>query len=284
MTSIEWVRNPDGSQGETWNPVTGCTKVSPGCDHCYAERITNRFGGPGAFDTVLLHPERLAKPLHWRKPRMVFVNSMSDLFHDDVPTAFIHDIFGTMGAAQRHTFQILTKRPGRMASVLSAPYFPDGYREDYGYTGAWPLPNVWLGTSVETQKWADVRIPKLLETPAAVRFISCEPLLGPVDLTPWLPQVGFDGEGSALEKAHQLVHDAGLRHRGCNALDWVIVGGESGPGARPMDIAWLASIVEQCSAAGAPVFVKQDSGPKPGKQGRIPDEMWARKEMPDASR
>jgi len=252
-TGIEWT-------DETWNPVTGCTKVSEGCDNCYAERITNRFGGPGAFDTVVLHPERLDKPLHWRKPRRVFVNSMSDLFHEDVPEAFIAAAFEIMGSSPQHTFQILTKRPGRMASLLNRwstgepsyrredgiidvnemPLDADSrYAGEYGRT--WPLPNVWLGVSVETQRWADVRIQKLVETPAAVRFLSCEPLLGPITFRwakwhPWRDSNHLDG----------------LR-----MLDWVIVGGESGPGARPPELDWVRDIIKECTDAEVACFVKQ---------------------------
>jgi len=223
-TGIEWT-------DETWNPTTGCTKVSEGCDHCYAERITNRFGGPGAFDTVVLHPDRLDKPLHWRKPRMVFVDSMSDLFHDDVPDYFIVNVFLAMAMSPEHTFQVLTKRPGRMASLL-ARWEGGKFDQLVG------LPNVWLGTSVENQKWADVRIPKLLETPAAVRFVSAEPLLGPVDVRAWFPWQTRAYEGTI-------------------PLDWVIVGGESGPDARPMHPDWARSLRDQCQAAGVPYFFKQ---------------------------
>jgi protein gp37 len=249
-SKIEWT-------DATWNPVTGCTKVSEGCDHCYAERITNRFGGPGAFDTVVLHPDRLDAPLRWRKPRRVFVNSMSDLFHDDVPRGFIVEVFAVMAARQAHTFQVLTKRPGRMASLLRDHDFPldiartvfDRKTRDRLWEkdapSDWPLPNVWLGTSVENQKWADVRVPKLLETPAAVRLLSCEPLLGPVDLgrritrgVPW----------SALGGSHMA---------DLPGVDWVIVGGESGPGARPMHPEWARSLRDQCVAAGVPFFFKQ---------------------------
>lgn len=239
-TGIEWT-------DETWNPVTGCTKVSPGCDHCYAERITNRFGGPGAFDTVVLHPERLDRPLHWRTPRRVFVNSMSDLFHDAVPDEFIAQVFEVMAMAgdeHGHTFQVLTKRPGRMASWMRRHL-----GEDQNWARNAPS-NVWLGTSIETQKWVDVRLPKLLETPAAMRFLSCEPLLGPLDLSgwldkPWCPTHDFPG-GFCIE-------DCGDRRR----LDWVIVGGESGPKARPMHPDWARSLRDQCVAAGVPFFFKQ---------------------------
>jgi protein gp37 len=223
-TAIEWT-------DATWNPVTGCTPVSEGCDHCYAKRIYERFHGKGSFEKVELHPDRLDAPLHWRKARTVFVNSMSDLFHDGVPGVFIGAVWATMADTPQHTYQILTKRPGRMASVLRT------YAKWCGPSNA-VLPNVWLGVSVENQKWADVRIPKLLETPAAVRFLSCEPLLGPVDLDneEWLPPWG-DGQG--------------------RAIDWVIVGGESGPGARPTHPDWVRSLRDQCVAAGVPFFFKQ---------------------------
>ncbi|MGZ3469343.1 MAG: DUF5131 family protein [Actinomycetota bacterium] len=212
-STIEWTN-------ATWNPVTGCTKVSPGCDHCYAETFAERFRGvrdhpyEQGFD-LKLWPERLEVPLRWRTPRLVFVNSMSDLFQDGVPIEFVRRVWATMAATPQHTYQILTKRPGVMASHLRriAPS---------------PLSNVWLGTSVEDQKRARLRVPKLLEVPAAVRFLSCEPLLGNVDLMQWV-----DG------------------------IDWVIVGGESGPGARPMDLLWARSIVHQCAASNVSCFVKQ---------------------------
>jgi protein gp37 len=271
-TKIEWTRSDDGSAGETWNPVTGCTKVSDGCDHCYAEKITERFHGKGSFAQVQLHPDRLDAPLRWRKARRVFVNSMSDLFHQGVPDEFIAQVFAVMAMTPQHSYQILTKRHGRMRSLLEnaergAPSWLDLVRgwvvgNSYGAPGSfsWPLPNVWLGVSVEDQKRADLRIPALLDTPAAVRFISAEPLLGPVDLQ------------------HSLNADPhSWRH--ASALDWVIVGGESGPGARPMELDWARSLVEQCQRAGVPVFVKQDSGPKPGMQGRLPDDLWI-KEFP----
>jgi protein gp37 len=248
-TSIEWT-------DATWNPVAGCTKVSKGCDNCYAERLTERFHGKGSFGTVTLHPDRLNLPLRWRKPRMVFVNSMSDLFHDHVPDAFIAQAFAVMAIASRHTFQVLTKRPGRMVSLLGRqeferavllaidrlladePRFGSDSLTGSFYRAAYPLRNVWLGTSVENQRWADIRIPKLLETPSVVRFLSCEPLLGPVDL------------------------DA------ANRVDWVIVGGESGPLARPMDAAWARSLRDQCSEAGVPFFFKQWGGPTAKSGGR----------------
>jgi protein gp37 len=181
------------------------------------------------FDLRLV-PEKLTEPLRWKKPRRVFVNSMSDLFHEDLSAAYIADVFAVMARTPQHTYQVLTKRPERMLMLLLAP--PAGVEP-------WPLPNVWLGVSVENQHFADERIPLLLQTPAAVRFISAEPLLDAVDLSPFLPVETIGGV--ELERW----------------LDWVIVGGESGPGARPFNIEWARSIVQQCQAAGVPVFVKQ---------------------------
>jgi len=283
MTKIEWVRNPDSSKGEVWNPVTGCTPVSEGCDHCYAKRIHERFHGLGSFDTVTFHPERLDLPLRWRKPRTVFVNSMSDLFHDSVDVDFVAKVFAVMAMAPRHTFQVLTKRPGRMVSILgkdwlarhvaSAMFWARGY--DAPSELPWPLPNVWLGASVENQHWADVRIPKLLETPAAVRFLSCEPLLGPVDLAGWLgtPCGRCGGIGlvpdptSASGQANCRCWRRGGRAEG---VDWVIVGGESGPGARPMHPDWARSLRDQCVAAGVPFFFKQWGEWLPANEPSIP--------------
>jgi protein gp37 len=249
-TKIEWT-------DETWNPVTGCTKVSPGCDHCYAERIVERFKGKGAFENVTLNEERLDAPLRWRKPRRVFVNSMSDLFHDSVPDEYIAKVFAVMALSPRHTFQVLTKRHARMRSLLGA----HGFWAQVGLAAldlreiwlpaagvsldAHALPNVWLGVSVEDQKWADIRVPALLDTPAAVRFLSCEPLLGPVDiLHPYL----VPGPDCACERGGSVCDPT---------IDWVIAGGESGPGARPMHPDWARSLRDQCLAAGVPYFFKQ---------------------------
>jgi protein gp37 len=256
-TKIEWC-------DETWNPVTGCTKVSPGCKHCYAERLwpkvegsrVKREGGaPRAFTDVRCHPERLDAPLHWRTPRRIFVNSMSDLFHEDVPSQFIGKIFAVMAVAKSHTFQILTKRPQRMCDVLAegvvGPVKGEAdqtafeiQREKNGnrvWTSLrWPLPNVWLGVSVEDQATADERIPLLQQTPAAVRFVSYEPALGPVD---W---------------RHEWL--AGLLDDWLNPrprIDQIIAGGESGPNARPPHPEWFRSSKEQCQAAGVAFFFKQ---------------------------
>lgn len=277
-TGIEWTE-------ATWNPVTGCTKVSPGCDHCYAEGIAHRFAGTKAYPNgfeVTLRPERLDQPLRWRRPRRIFVNSMSDLFHKDVPDEYIAKVFAVMAAAPRHTFQILTKRHGRMRSLLSGDRWllqVGDAGEAMGLLdhralieGTWPLPNVWCGVSVEDQRWADIRIPALLETPAAVRFISAEPLLGPVQLQhEWLAPRAIacwaPGHEPSTEDRAALaqVLRAALRQLdrkdpsdpAPTFLDWVIVGGESGPGARAMHPDWARTLRDQCQAAGVPFLFKQ---------------------------
>lgn len=264
MTGIEWT-------DRTWNPVTGCTKVSPGCDNCYAEGITRRFAGSKAFPRgfdVTLHPERLDAPLRWRKPARVFVNSMSDLFHDDVPYEYLARVWAVMAATPQHTYQVLTKRHGRMRSLLSSTPFrlhvmarAAELDEPSRRSPMWPVSNVWVGVSVEDQKRADLRIPALLDTPAAVRFLSCEPLIGPVDLLGRLDH-GCDEVGPAITHDGYEVrtdYGTGIEHD-CDhqiGIDWVIVGGESGAGARPMHLDWARALVEQCRSADVPVFVKQ---------------------------
>lgn len=257
-TKIQWT-------DETWNPVTGCSKVSPGCKHCYAERDWPRLAGNKRtvyyrrkFTDVQCHPEVLERPLHWRKPRRIFVNSMSDLFHEDVPEDFIDRVFAVMSLCPQHTFQVLTKRPERMRDYMLEDRAEETVEEridDYALIiydrhrprlkathPPWPFANVLLGVSVEDQATADERIPLLLQTPAAVRFVSYEPALTPVDFTPWLYCLkDIDDEP----------------HQQCGVLDWLIVGGESGPKARPCDVAWIRSVVDQCKAAGVPCFVKQ---------------------------
>ncbi len=205
---IEWTE-------ATWNPVTGCTQISPGCAHCYAKTFAERFRGvPGhpyeqGFD-LTLRPARLLQPLQWKKPQLIFVNSMSDLFHEGVPDEFIRRVFETMEAAHWHRFQLLTKRPERLAAMAHELSFPE---------------NLWVGVSVENQRWTS-RIDCLREVPAKTRFLSCEPLLGPLQLD--------------LRDIH-----------------WVIVGGESGHGARPMDPKWVRGIQRQCQAVGVAFFFKQ---------------------------
>lgn len=262
-SSIEWTES-------TWSPVTGCTKVSLGCDHCYAEGIANRFAGTKAFPNgfaVTLRPERMTQPLSWRKPRRIFVNSMSDLFHDEVPDGYIAEVFGVMALAERHTFQLLTKRHGRMRSLLQSAEFASAVvhaaatkARAWGIDVTWaarttlPLPNVWLGVSVEDQKRADIRIPALLDTPAAVRWLSCEPLLGPVNLDGHLTRPAWgDSHPDPTSRTGLLVQDLTTRR----AVDWVVVGGESGHGARPMHPDWARSLRDQCVSAGVPFFFKQ---------------------------
>lgn len=274
-SKIEWTQ-------ATWNPVVGCTHLSPGCDNCYAAREasgrlahTPRYAGlavGGRFTgEVRLVPEVLDKPLRWRRPRMVFVNSMSDLFHQDVPDDYVARVFAVMALSARHTFQLLSKRHARMRSLLRSDGFRDAVQREVGELAEtaprhvrdpiesrnrswlplrpWPLPNVWLGVSVEDQQWADIRIPVLLDTPAAVRFISAEPLLGPVDLhncggVDTIEPDWADGTGGGTGAPHPL-------------LDWVIIGGESGLRARPMALEWAQDLVNQCAAAGVATFVKQ---------------------------
>jgi protein gp37 len=282
-TGIEWT-------DATWSPTLGCTKVSPGCDHCYAMRTVHRMSfnpnekvssvaegltayrpgvGPVWTNLVRELPDRLDLPLHWRKPRMIFVDSQSDLFHDGVSDDFIARVWAVMGTCAAHTFQVLTKRHGRMRALLSSADFRDLVSEHWERTmlrrpsraqyliGTWPLPNVWLGVSVEDQKWADIRIPALLGTPAVVRFLSCEPLLGPIDL------VGdIERRGPAVVRtgySYPTDYGTGVEHDVDDELgvDWVIVGGESGPGARPMHLDWARSLRDQCAAAGVPFLFKQ---------------------------
>lgn len=245
-SKIEWT-------DATWNPVRGCTKVSPGCAHCYAETFAERFRGvkghayEQGFDLRLV-PEKLDEPLTWKKPRRVFVNSMSDLFQDGVSETFILRAFTVMEKCPQHTFQILTKRAERMRDVVSwvgRKFVDNG--------DPWPMPNVWLGVSVENQHFADERIPLLLQTEAAIRFISAEPLLGPVNLR----SVGTTTCPDCRDALGVYAHG-----KPAPRLDWVIVGGESGNQARPFDIAWARSIIKQCADAEVACFVKQ-IGAKP---------------------
>lgn len=283
----------------TWNFVRGCTRTSEGCLHCYIDRTPpfriahNRFDSPdiGGSTLISLHPEKIEDPLHWRTPRRVFVNSLSDLFHKDVPTELIARAFSVMARTPQHTYQILTKRHARMRSLLSdgsqglLEHLHDEAEASGLYDAPWPLPNVHVGVSVETQQWADIRIPSLRHTAAAVRFLSCEPLLGPLNL-------GLDHSG------HERDYDGGF-HWTCldcstdyvpipwrtlhpddlTPLNWVIAGGESGPGARPMDVEWIRSLAAQCHASAIPLFVKQmgsvwakESGAADRKHGGDPAE------------
>ena len=232
-SKIEWTE-------ETWNPVTGCTKISAGCQHCYAERMAHRLAGrfgyppaPNQFK-VTLHPDRLDEPFHWKKPRKVFVCSMGDLFHEDVPDWFIKDVLALVQMCPQHTFQVLTKRPERMSGFFVKKYQDDFHRK-YG-----PIKNLWLGVTAENQQAADERIPWLLKTPAAVRFVSVEPMLGPVDLGNFLC----------------LTHSRGGLTLG-NYLDWVVGGGETGPKAREMKLEWIKELYRMCKDTETPFFFKK---------------------------
>ncbi len=234
-SQIEWTET-------TWNPVTGCSKISPGCKHCYAERMAKRLRAMGAAKyrngfEVAIHPATLDEPLGWSKPRLVFVNSMSDLFHDAVPTDFIQSVFAVMNHAPRHTFQVLTKRP-RRAIAMNASL-------DWS-------PNIWLGVSVESAAWLE-RIDRLRATGAATKFLSLEPLLGPL---------------SSLDLTD---------------IHWVIAGGESGPGARPMEADWVREIRDRCLCQRVPFFFKQWGGVFKKRTGRVLDgRTWD--EMPIGTR
>lgn len=271
MTAIEWTE-------QTWNPTTGCDRISPGCDNCYALTMAKRLKGMGSakYQTdgdprtsgpgfgITPHPDAYREPLRWKKPRKVFVNSMSDLFHAGITTADLHLIFGVMAATPQHTYQILTKRHGRMRSLLNDPLFAHMARhraeQVFGrpadITWVWPLPNVWLGVSVEDQKRADLRIPALAQTPAAVRFLSCEPLLGPVRL-PLTEAVNDCTCGGYGPPYYMHEPSCGFEPGPAYSIDWVIIGGESGPGARPFQPDWATSLIEDSRAASAAPFVKQ---------------------------
>jgi protein gp37 len=298
-TKITWTE-------ATWNPIRGCSKVSAGCAHCYAESMASRFCGPGQpyeglidgaepdgggepggptrghwNGTVRLVPEHLDDPLRWRRPRRIFVNSMSDIFHEALSFQDIAAIFGVMAAAPQHTFQILTKRAARMEAwfrwieqeatgLLTLPLAPQLIAADEAQTRlgrrwtvasptVWPLPNVWVGVSVEDQTAAHERIPFLLRIPAAVRWLSCEPLLGPVDLTA-IPTQGPDPIPMNVLRRPSVF---------APHIHWVVAGGESGPLARPMHPDWPRGLRNQCAHAGTPYLMKQlgewgPSGQHPG--------------------
>ena len=244
-TKIEWT-------DATWNPLRGCTRVSEGCRNCYAERVAARFSGPGmAYEgtikdgkwngVVKTVPEALDQPLRWKRPRRIFVNSMSDLFHETVSDQAIFAIFYVMACTPHHTYQVLTKRPARMVQWFDWVSRWDSTMQPRLAKmagGKWPLPNVWLGVSVEDQDAADKRLPHLINTPAAVRWVSAEPLLGHVSFTGWDGKVqrNWLGEGG---------------------INWVVCGGESGHGARPMHPVWARNLRDECADAGAAFFFKQ---------------------------
>lgn len=233
-TKIEWATH-------SWNPVTGCTPVSEGCQNCYAQRMANRLRGRCGYPAddpfrVTLHPERLGEPLRWRKPSRVFVCSMGDLFHPDVQPIWLSMIFNVIRECPQHTFMVLTKRPEialeHLGNAMLQPYFG--------------LPNLWIGVTAENQQRADERIPILLQTPAAVRFISIEPCLGPVDLSYYLPK-------NPKKNCPENI----LPYYNSHGLNWVICGSETGPLARPMKEEWVKNIKDQCVGADVPFFYKQ---------------------------
>lgn len=287
-SKIEWT-------DATWQVTRGCSQVSAGCTNCYAQAFAHRGlhestrgltrateSGPRWTGEIRLAPENLDQPLKWKHPRRIFVNSMSDLFHEDVPDEYIAAVFGVMASCPQHTFQVLTKRAERMTRWFESAahraldwcacaaddalesYLPRSDRALAFAPGrgskTWPLPNVWMGVSVENQEQADKRIPHLLRTPSAVRFLSCEPLLERVDLNcidatraGWRAVNGFPEPTEISAFGKRQADGAKLQ----DGVDWVIVGGESGPGARPLDLGWARSIVGQCRAAGVACFVKQ---------------------------
>lgn len=287
-TKVEWT-------DEVWNPTRGCRRISPGCEHCYAERQAIRMSGDGgAYEglvklsksgprwTGLGHfvPDKLVEPLHWKKPRRIFVDSMSDLFFEEFSNEQIAAVFGIMVACPRHTFQVLTKRPERAVQWfrwleksarecnagrgMSEAAFCLAYAQrstldpllrrnvDVNCARPWPLLNVWIGVSIEDQPRAAERLPMLLDLPAALRFVSYEPALGPVDFNATIA-------GDVLSECDECSGQDPTCEAcsGLGRVDWIIVGGESGNGARPFDLAWARSAVRQCQEAGVPVFVKQ---------------------------
>lgn len=260
QTKIEWA-------DAVWNPVTGCTPVSEGCENCYARRMAYRLRGRCGYPEdepfkVTLHPERLNEPMYWKKPRRIFVCSMGDLFHEMVPDDFIFDVFLKMTlCTNNHIFIILTKRPERMKNIIE-----NFMGKKYGMSGKtirelklYPQKRIWLGVSVENQQRAEERIPILLQIPAAVRFVSSEPLLGAVDLSRWLGVCTVCG--ASATQCDPVLWQEGQKccpdcTHGGTYLDWVIVGGETGPNARPMHPDWVRSLREQCQTSGVPFFFK----------------------------
>jgi protein gp37 len=299
-TKIEWC-------DKTWSPITGCTPISEGCENCYAKRMAKRLAGRCGYPSqdpfsITMHPEKLDEPDHWIKPKRIFICSMSDLFHSEVSILFIRMVLNTVKRNPHHTFMILTKRPERMEEILNhnSMFVEDPNRSD-GWRFNAP-PNLWIGVTAENQARADERIPILLQIPSAVRFVSLEPMLGPVDLRKWLPgcwecsgscgyrqtdqpeeqrcyECGYDqdlsGEWGQDQYGQDKCPECGAigsiiypcprcndyemvqGHPDTPCLSWVILGGETGPGARPMHPDWVRSVRDQCVSAGVPFFLKQ---------------------------
>lgn len=318
---IEWT-------DATWNPIVGCTRCSPACDHCYAVRMAHRLGsnsqtpqykgltrmtpdGPDWTGEVRCLEAELSRPLKWRKPRRIFVGSMTDLFHEAVPFAFLDRIFAVMSLCPQHTFQVLTKRPERMREYLTRDdvrlsirrnaeiigrHLPDNHPgfsrynwevDDLGrVVPIWPLPNVWLGTTIWDQASADHAVPILLDTPAALRFVSVEPCLGAVYLENWFydtaPSTAGPWSDPLGRPCEGYPRSGGIGGQMCSSrpsklLSWVICGGETGPGARPMHPAWPRNLRDQCEAAGVAFFMKKMSG-----GGQPPEDLKIR-EFPNAN-
>jgi protein gp37 len=298
-SKIEWT-------DESWNPITGCTKISEGCKNCDAERMAKRLAGRFGYPKdepfkVTMHHDRLHVPSSWKKPRRIFVNSMGDTFHPEVEWNWLFSIFQMAGELPRHTFMFLTKRPRRMSHELRGDLGTHLQRQ--AWCTEWPLPNVWLGASIENNDYHS-RIEWLLDAPAAKRFVSCEPLLSPIDLTKYLNQgAGSNGEKGSV-RGEKYECQAETRRRACDkgnvgqtpndtdrngkalqcipsnhqrnlpqknletpSLNWVILGGGSGPGARPMHPDWVRAVRDQCQEAGVPFFFKQWGEWIPGDQG-----------------
>ncbi len=273
-STIEWLW-PEGYTGMAWNPITGCTKVSPGCANCYAETLSIRFKNVHGYGgnylapspdraPILFHEDRLEQPFHWKKPRCVFVNSVSDLFHEDVPYVWIEKILAVIALNPKHLFLALTKRPERMLAFMEFSMrerfvnleAKESWPDKYNGAFPWPLPNLWLGTSVENQHFADERLPILREVPAVVRWASVEPLLGPINFTQHFER--HDSNGRNVTGLLGLWDESDT-----TSLDWAVFGGESGAGARPMHPAWLYRGLSAADHAGIPVFFKQWGNARP---------------------
>jgi len=277
-TKIEWAN-------KVWNPVTGCSKISPGCLNCYAERMAKRLAGRFGYPvdnhfSVTIHPHRLGEPAAWRKSKRVFVCSMADLFHEEVPVEFLLQIFGRMNAAKHHIFMLLTKRPENVLDFcMQVGLVPSGLPSPFCSTPsgeAWPK-NVGLGCTAENQEMADKRIPILLQIPAEVRFVSIEPMLGSVDISSFMGSVSGCTINCPTTKnsCRAQSGDCRLSVHTLRGIDWVICGGESGPKARYMNPEWASSIKRQCKKNNVPFFMKQMSGKTP-----IPDFLQGR-EFPE---
>ncbi len=303
-SKINWLAAP-GYIPETWNPVTGCTPVSAGCANCWARAMVHRFnhihgfdsdGDALAFSAITEHENVYDDPYYWRKPRMCFICSTGDLFHENVDQGMSNLVLTRVAELFKHRFLILTKRARQMYEFMSTVDNKQGVFNTTYPSRAWPLSNLWLGVSVEDQATADERIPLLLQTPAAVRFVSVEPMLGPIDMSPQF----IDGKVFAPLGEERMIDCGGCKGtpvhpsnpggqspycpgHDAGGIDWLIVGCESGPRRRPCDPAWVKSIIEQCDAAGVPVFVKQFDLYTPSGANRVshdPAEWpeWARRQ------